>query len=801
MTTIDTKVVKQYMQQEALDEETESAFQEIHSTIAQDSAVLMGLIMTLESHLTSTDDKERNKATLLLAKLLEIQQKPLSSSQIHHFCVFFNSRVADYPSLAPCLRALNGLVQHQWEYFDEKYQDVKDIFETIFKELEVQDLPQSIRSRVFSLLSTLLSCSMVVSVMQPNALRVIHGVLNAIEGEKDPRCLVQSFRLVAHLYAAFPAALFQESSSPVEPHVTDGVTYKDSDELEDNSSGYMGAVALTHGERIFNIMACYFPITFNPPPGDPHGITAPMLIYALMHALCDNDHVASFVVPFLMDQLLAPPETVCRSHAIFYLHYLVHRHANNKMRGIVKGTLPLSLNMVLSQLSESLYDIALEDTTSLPIFSLSMDFDNATSPDTASGQTLTDQAICFIGVVCKQIGNCADQGDLLWSQFGEPIVSEIVKNTRNSVQNMTTKANMKVALAMASSTFKITATLLDRLVPVLLTHVRPVLLADIAQRAALSENSEPATLLQHDLERKQHDKNSAAVGLMYLAQLISCNLEFNLNFSEYSKLTSSDDEVTTDGLFDDLFNLLHDYCMEFFQFGINGTVSVTDRSAVGLYAGCLKCVQALVALRLRTTSTPEDDKEQNILRVACVNCFIESGTSGTSGYDGCADVRQSSVLYVAECRKLYLQNGFENSHPSSTFEFGCIDVFQEELRSKLSTCRLNYIFHTISYLLQPFSASHDSGEQLRSQALSWHTLDDKLLSILLECVTSSAHSSDSSNIQEFALDALLNCLPASPPLSNSSADQNYIVSSLVTKAADGSVTNLQKLIEFAVGPR
>ena len=125
------------MAQNASEEDIEKAFQEIHSSTAQDSTVLMNLIMNLESYLTSTEDKERNRATLLLAKLLELQHKPLSASEIHHFCVFFNSRIADYPSLSPCLRALRGIIEHQWMHFDEKYLDVKDIFDSVFKELQV----------------------------------------------------------------------------------------------------------------------------------------------------------------------------------------------------------------------------------------------------------------------------------------------------------------------------------------------------------------------------------------------------------------------------------------------------------------------------------------------------------------------------------------------------------------------------------------------------------------------------------------------------------------------------------------
>ena len=137
MITIDSPVLKNFMEPTASDEEIEEFYEMIFNTIDQESVSLLQLIVTMEKYLTSEDDKNRNRSTLLLAKLLESQCKPLSASQIHHFCVFFNSRMADYPSLAPSLRALKGLIIHQWEHFDEKFLDIPDIFNAVFREIEV----------------------------------------------------------------------------------------------------------------------------------------------------------------------------------------------------------------------------------------------------------------------------------------------------------------------------------------------------------------------------------------------------------------------------------------------------------------------------------------------------------------------------------------------------------------------------------------------------------------------------------------------------------------------------------------
>lgn len=66
-----------------------------------------------------------------------------------------------------------------------------------------------------------------------------------MEGEKDPRCLILCLRVLGTTQQLFPTA---------------------ADEL---------------AEQCFDVTACYFPITFTPPPNDPFGITPEMLSQAL----------------------------------------------------------------------------------------------------------------------------------------------------------------------------------------------------------------------------------------------------------------------------------------------------------------------------------------------------------------------------------------------------------------------------------------------------------------------------------------------------------------------------------------
>lgn len=75
------------------------------------------------------------------------------------------------------------------------------------------------------------------------------GVLDCMEGEKDPRCLILCLRVLGRAQQLLPQA---------------------SDAL---------------AEACFDVTACYFPITFTPPPNDPYGITPEVLSQALRSTL------------------------------------------------------------------------------------------------------------------------------------------------------------------------------------------------------------------------------------------------------------------------------------------------------------------------------------------------------------------------------------------------------------------------------------------------------------------------------------------------------------------------------------
>ena len=56
-------------------------------------------------------------------------------------------------------------------------------------------------------------------------------------------------------------------------------------------------------EELFDVIACYFPISFSPPPNNVHGITRQDLAAALQHALTCTPLFAPFFIPMLVEKL------------------------------------------------------------------------------------------------------------------------------------------------------------------------------------------------------------------------------------------------------------------------------------------------------------------------------------------------------------------------------------------------------------------------------------------------------------------------------------------------------------------
>lgn len=93
----------------------------------------------------------------------------------------------------------------------------------------------------------------------------IYGVINALDGERDPRNLLFLFEFMPTFIKNFP---------------------------------------LRHlSEEMFEIFACYFPIDFYPNPNDPEAITRDVLANKLSFCLCAAPDFADSCISLALEKL------------------------------------------------------------------------------------------------------------------------------------------------------------------------------------------------------------------------------------------------------------------------------------------------------------------------------------------------------------------------------------------------------------------------------------------------------------------------------------------------------------------
>jgi hypothetical protein len=362
------------------------AFERIAAVVAANS--MHDLIELLEEKLVSVEDRIRNRATTLLSELFGTMDLQLHGSVLHLFTVFFSHRLSDYPSVVPSLQALTILVSRHAPNFEPKYADAVDIFQTVFRSLQVPAYAQTVRYKVYLLFKVLLSEDALSSTLKPYGTEILEGIVNSMDEEKDPRCLLEVFRVLHLAMRRFHGHLTNRTL----------VTSTTESEQEDEHDGGMKLKAdssqmMLLSVRVFEAVNCYFPITFNPPPNDPFGITSEMLITSLEDCLCsaygahsgnsisakrkhhsaelehdvsDPNAIVRLAVPFLLDQLKANNNDdlpIARVHA---LRALVRIVRTNPASYGVFGLLPAPTG-VSGELTRSVFG----DKTTSPVGKMS----------------------------------------------------------------------------------------------------------------------------------------------------------------------------------------------------------------------------------------------------------------------------------------------------------------------------------------------------------------------------------------------------------------------------------------------
>ncbi|CAD7705471.1 unnamed protein product [Ostreobium quekettii] len=162
----------------------------LKSGVQNGATNLLQLVVLMEKYLTANDDSVRAQGVALLAEIVSSGVK-LSSSEQQHLADFFTSRFADWASLNGALAGCQALLDGEP---DEEI--VCLVAESLTMELHIQQHKQADRQLALKLLLKLISDWGSTLVLSAH-MSVLDATIAAVDGEKDPRCLMLAFECVA----------------------------------------------------------------------------------------------------------------------------------------------------------------------------------------------------------------------------------------------------------------------------------------------------------------------------------------------------------------------------------------------------------------------------------------------------------------------------------------------------------------------------------------------------------------------------------------------------------------------------
>ncbi|KAJ1974864.1 hypothetical protein H4R34_004557 [Dimargaris verticillata] len=238
----------------------DQALQAIVGVVESGQGSLLSLVQALEEPLTSDRPDQRAKGIKLLASVVgRVQREKIPHAAVKFLVNFFCERLADTTCVPWLIEGLLTIIALPGFTSDFAV----DVTQSLFGKVHIQSFQQTTRLQIFKLIQALLDGHL--SAIQQCCPQLAVDFMQAMDGEKDPRNLMVCFTLFPVVVQSF-ALQGQE-------------------------------------EELFEIVFCYFPITFKPPPGDTLGITADQLKQALRRCITAVPAFGPYAVDPLVGKL------------------------------------------------------------------------------------------------------------------------------------------------------------------------------------------------------------------------------------------------------------------------------------------------------------------------------------------------------------------------------------------------------------------------------------------------------------------------------------------------------------------
>lgn len=211
--------------------------------------------------LTNKDTDIRLKGMKFLSDLLRaIPNDFLNQAQLSFIVQFYCDRMKDHHSVAP--QVINGLLAIV-KMKNLPPATITQILQQLFQHIPCQSQVRGDRANIFSIIQHL--SDNYQHELDSMGADFIYGVIQAIDGERDPRNLLFLFEFMPRFIATYSLRHFVE--------------------------------------EMFEVFSCYYPIDFHPSPNDPKAITRDLLAEKLKVCLCASKDFAQFAYTLALEKL------------------------------------------------------------------------------------------------------------------------------------------------------------------------------------------------------------------------------------------------------------------------------------------------------------------------------------------------------------------------------------------------------------------------------------------------------------------------------------------------------------------
>jgi hypothetical protein len=245
--------------------------------IKNNSSEFKNLIKSLETFLISNNDILRKNSVKIISLVIErVGSLKLEEDEVKRIFDFGFSKMKDVVSAPFAVRLIyyslinqfenNQILKNNISFKNDLIQNLLLNFKT--EKFHVPSYYQETRFFSLKIFKFLIENFHQDDFFKNKLIDYINIVLDAIEGEKDPRNILIMFDLVKNINKSIPKEMCQ-----------------------------------IYAKNFFEILDIYYPIEFTPPKNSPDKITSEMLIDALNESFASNEYFFEFLIEVFRDKI------------------------------------------------------------------------------------------------------------------------------------------------------------------------------------------------------------------------------------------------------------------------------------------------------------------------------------------------------------------------------------------------------------------------------------------------------------------------------------------------------------------